>query len=197
MRYKLLTKNDIEQVVKIHIKSFEGFFLTTLGENFLKMYYKSSLKHPDSISIGSFDEDDQMNGFSFGCTRSKGYHTRLIRKNFMTFLFLGIIILFSKPNALFRLLRNMEKNNINDDGNYAELLSIAVSPNSKELGIGKYMIAHFEAEVKAKGCFKVALTTDYYNNDNVVAFYKKNGYKVFYVFNTYPNRRMYKLIKEL
>jgi ribosomal protein S18 acetylase RimI-like enzyme len=116
----------------------------------------------------------------------------------LAFLFQGIVILFSKPRALWRLVKNMEKNKIRiDDGLYAELLSIAVSPNVKGLGIGKELISHFEAEAKVRGCKKIALTTDYYNNDDVVAFYKKSGYKVFYEFTTYPNRKMYKLIKKL
>jgi ribosomal protein S18 acetylase RimI-like enzyme len=92
----------------------------------------------------------------------------------------------------------MEKTKlIEDDGKYAELLSIAVTPNAKGLGIGRELIAHFESDAKARGCKKIALTTDYYNNDVVVAFYKKSGYKVFYEFTTYPNRKMYKLIKNL
>ena len=51
--------------------------------------------------------------------------------------------------------------------------------------------------MKAMGVSKVVLTTDSTSNDNVINFYQKNGFEVLYKFVTYPNREMYKLIKEL
>ena len=43
----------------------------------------------------------------------------------------GIIILFSNPKAIVRLLKNLGKNiNTEDRGDYVELLSIGVLPRS-------------------------------------------------------------------
>lgn len=198
MIYRKPKTSESEILSHIHLTAFKDFFLTTLGNSFLKTYYSSALKSAESIAIGAVNQNDQIVGFCVGCTQAKGYHMRLIKQNLFQFLLQGIVILFSNPSALWRLAKNIEKNKITDDnGNYAELLSIAVSPDAKGSGIGKEMIAKFEAEAKAKGCIKVALTTDYYNNDDVIAFYKKSGYEVFYEFTTYPKRRMYKLIKNL
>ena len=198
MIYRNTKTSESKILTQIHRVAFKDFFLTTLGKRFLNTYYSSGLKSTESISICAVDENDQIIGFSMGCTQAKGYHKRLVKQNFIEFLLQGIAFLFSKPNALWRLAKNMEKNKItHDDGNYAELLSIAVLPNAKGVGIGKKMIAQFEAEAKSRGCTKIALTTDFYNNDDVIAFYKKIGYGVFYEFTTYPNRKMYKLIKEL
>ena len=44
---------------------------------------------------------------------------------------------------------------------------------------------------------EISLTTDYYNNEKTIAFYKKMGYAVLYEFVTYPNRKMYRMIKNL
>lgn len=185
-------------LTQIHCAAFKDFFLTTLGEKFLNTYYHACLKSDESISICAIDKNEQIVGFSMGCIHAKGFHKRLVMQNFTKFLLQGIIILFSKPGAIWRLAKNMEKNKINhDDGNYTELLSIAVSPDAKGTGIGKKMITQFEEEAILRGCTKIALTTDYYNNDDVIAFYKKSGYEVFYEFTTYPKRRMYKLIKNL
>lgn len=198
MRFRKPKNTESKIFTQIHLEAFKDFFLTTLGPRFLNTYYSSALKSTESISVCAVNQDDQLIGFSIGCKHAKDYHKRLVKQNFLAFFLQGIVILFSKPRALCRLVLNMEKNkNNSDDGNYAELLSIAVSPNVKGLGIGKEMIAHFETEAKARGCKKIALTTDYYNNDDVIAFYKKNGYEVFYEFTTYPQRRMYKLIKNL
>lgn len=198
MIYRTPKTSESAILTQIHLAAFKDFFLTTLGKSFLNTYYSSSLKSPESISICAIDENNQIIGFSMGCILANGYHKRLLKQNLLQFSFQGIVILLTKPSALWRLAQNMEKNKITDDnGNYAELLSIAVSPDTKGAGIGKELIARFESEAKAKGCIKVALTTDYYNNDDVIAFYKKSGYEVFYKFTSYPNRKMYKLIKTL
>ncbi len=53
----------------------------------------------------------------------------------------GIIILFSNPKAIVRLLKNLGKNiNTEDRGDYVELLSIGVLPGLNGLGIGKELI---------------------------------------------------------
>jgi ribosomal protein S18 acetylase RimI-like enzyme len=105
---------------------------------------------------------------------------------------------FGKPSVFYRLAINLEKNaSQKDDNDYAELLSIAVLPESKGSGIGKKLLESFEAEVKRRGGKKLALTTDFENNEAVVNFYQKCGYTIFYDFVTYPKRRMYKMIKIL
>ena len=53
----------------------------------------------------------------------------------------GIIILFSNPKAIVRLLKNLGKNiNTEDRGDYVELLSIGVLPGLNGLRIGKELI---------------------------------------------------------
>lgn len=178
--------------------AFKGFFLTSLGKSFMDAYYKATLKSNESMAVCAVDSEENIVGFSFGSIHSKGFHKRILKQNPMLFLFQGFIILFTKPKALFRLANNLDKNaNKTDDGNYAELLSIAVTPSAKGTGIGKEMIKKFEEAAVRKGCSKIALTTDYYNNGDVVEFYRRTGYRVFYEFTTYPERKMYKLIKDL
>lgn len=198
MNIRKAEKTEYSILADIHQKAFNNFFLTTLGKDFLRTYYKASLKSSESVAFCALNDKKQIVGFCIACTLSKGYHKRLIKNNLIDFLFQGISILLTRPKALFRLVSNLDKSTSeNDDGNYAELLSIAVSPNAKGMGIGKDLVSHFEAETKARGCQKVALTTDYFNNEDVIAFYKKSGYKVFCEFTTYPNRKMFKMIKNL
>ena len=51
--------------------------------------------------------------------------------------------------------------------------------------------------MKKEGVIYVSLTTDYDNNNKAVGFYNSMGYKILYEFVTYPNRKMYRLIKKL
>lgn len=190
--------NEYSQLSDIHQKAFEDFFLTTLGNNFLNAYYKACIKSPETVSICILNDKEKIVGFCIGCILSKGFHKRLILRNKRLFFFQGLSLLFSKPKALFRLFFNLDKNPIKgDDGEYAELLSIGVLPEIKNMGIGRDLIYKFEEFILVKGCKNIALTTDYFNNDSVLKFYKNAGYKIMYDFQAYPNRRMFKLIKNL
>jgi ribosomal protein S18 acetylase RimI-like enzyme len=198
--YRKSTASEAVQIAEIHLNSFKGFFLTTLGISFLKAYYKTCATSEDAISICAIDDKtEKLLGFSVGCYQSKGFNKKLILSNLRIYIYQAIFLLFTKPLALIRLFKNLGKgeNVINDDGNYAELLSIGVLPDKNGLGIGKKLLIEFETEVKKKGLRKITLTTDADANENVLIFYKKSGYKVFYDFITYPNRKMFKLIKNI
>lgn len=197
--YRKSNVSDSSQIAKIHLKSFPNFFLTTLGYQFLKTYYRSCVKSNEAISICAINKDDnKLLGFAVGCLNSKGFYKRLILYNILNYSCLAILILFTKPIALIRLFKNLEKNNDNDDkGNYAELLSIGVVPDHNGLGIGQKLLVEFENQLKDKGIDTITLTTDADYNDSVLRFYNKSGYTVYYNFYTFPNRKMYKLIKDL
>jgi ribosomal protein S18 acetylase RimI-like enzyme len=198
MHYRQVNKSEYKILAAIHIKGFKDFFLASLGAGFLNTYYKACLKSDEVIAVCAANEQNQLLGFGMGCPQSKGFHKKLMMRNFFPFFIQGLILLLTKPRALIRLINNFDKiADKNDDGNYAELLSIVIIPEAKKMGIGEGMIKYFEEMAKLKGCKKITLTTDYDNNDYVVNFYKKNGYSVLYEFNTYPNRRMYKMIKEI
>ena len=197
--YRKSNVSDSNQIAKIHLKSFPNFFLTTLGHSFLKTYYRSCAKSKEAISICAIDQDDKkLLGFAVGCFNSAGFNKRLIFSNLLEYSYQAILLLLTKPIALIRLYKNLAKNNNRDDkGKYAELLSIGVLPDQNGFGIGQYLLVKFENQVKKKGVNTITLTTDADSNDSVLRFYKKSGYTVYYDFETFPNRKMLKLIKEL
>lgn len=198
MDIRRVNKNEYKALTEIHLNAFSGFFLTSLGRGFLDTYYKACLKSKNCISICAIDKDNVIQGFCIGSKRSRGYHKHLLIHNFFSFCIQGIIIVITNLNALLRLVMNIEKNsNSLDNGDYAELLSIAVSISNKGKGLGKLLINNFEVEAKSLGCKKIALTTDFFDNEDVISFYRSTGYEIFYKFTTYPNREMYKLIKYL
>ena len=125
-------------------------------------------------------------------------HLKSFPNFFLTTLGYSFLKTYYKSCAK-RLFKNLGKgkNVNNDDGNYAELLSIGVSPDKNGLGIGQKLLVEFENKVKEKGINVITLTTDADANDNVLKFYKKSGYEVYYEFVTYPRRKMFKLIKKI
>ena len=117
----------------------------------------------------------------------------------MDFGMLSIRLLFTSPKSMIRLLKNLTKKGeaIEDDEDYAELYSIAVCQDVQGKGVGKQLLTALEKIMKKEGVKKVSLTTDYYNNEAAVSFYISMGYSSLYEFMTYPNRKMYRLIKLL
>lgn len=193
------TVNDVKTIVKIHEQAFPDFFLTTLGSRFLNLYYKCMCKYNDAITLCA-EEDGEINGFATSSYFSHGFNTSLIKKNLIRFGLMGIELLFTKPKAVLRLAKNLDKksedNAVEDKGEYAELYSIAVKPGNQGSGIGKKLLTATEEDV-ARHNNKISLTTDYYNNEKTIGFYHSLGYQDFYEFVTYPDRRMWRMIKEL
>ena len=55
--YRKSKASESVQIAEIHLNSFKGFFLTTLGFSFLKAYYKTCAKSEDAISICAIDNE--------------------------------------------------------------------------------------------------------------------------------------------
>lgn len=192
------TLDDVDNIVKIHLDAFKGFFLTTLGHDFLRFYYSCFLKSHDTITIIS-EENGRVYGFAASTKQCKGFNYRLIKSHLFAFSVLSLKMLFTTPKSLLRLVRNITKKAeiVEDDEDYAELYSIGVSKDAQGKGIGKLLLIVSEAEMKLQGVSRLSLTTDYYNNEQAVGFYHAMGYQTLYEFITYPQRKMYRLIKDL
>lgn len=194
---KVKLKN-IDDIVAVHDDAFAGFFLTSLGDGFLKTYYKSVLKSPKGVLLGCFKNEDLI-GFCAATEESIGFNKSIIKQSFIAFIGIAIKLLLTRPSAVFRLFSNFTKksNDVEDDGNYAELLSIGVLKKAQGMGAGKSLLIELENVMKEKGVKRLSLTTDYYNNEGTIGFYKSLGYSIMYDFITYPNRRMYRMIKKI
>ncbi len=182
--------------ITVHKQAFRDFFLTSLGDCFLEVYYTALIKNRLGVGICLLDDDGVVIGFAVGTAYSKGFHKRLLIMNIFSFSVALFKVVFNRPKAIFRLFLNLSKGNGEDTGDYGELLSIAVSPSSKGRGYGRLLLREFERKLFAKNVEKIALTTDVSNNALAVNFYKNLGYEEFYVFDSYPSRKMYKMIKK-
>lgn len=193
------TVGDVKAIVKIHEQAFPDFFLTTLGSRFLSLYYKCMCKCSDAITLCA-EDGGEIKGFATSSYFSHGFNISLIKKNLFKFGLMGIELFFTKPKAILRLVKNLDKkaegNAVEDNGEYAELYSIAVKPGNQGSGIGKKLLTATEEDV-AKHNHRISLTTDYYDNEKTIGFYHSLGYKDYYEFVTYPDRRMWRMIKEL
>lgn len=190
--------DEIAAVVRVHDDAFKGFFLTTLGDRFLTVYYGSVLKHKNGILLG-FYKDGRLSGFCAATRLSRGFNSSLVRIDWAEYSLVALRLLACRPVAIARLIKNFTKGSpeTGDDGSYGELLSIGVAREAQGTGAGKRILQALETKLREAGVDRLSLTTDYYDNEQAVGFYKSQGYEVMYDFVTYPERRMYRLIKQL
>lgn len=198
MQNRIATIQDVGQIVKIHQDAFANFFLTSLGGDFLRFYYKSFIKNKETVCLVAVDNREIV-GFSAATMKSKGFNSRLIYSNGIAFIGWSFKMLFTNPKALVRLVKNLTKksDSVTDNEDYSELFSIGVSSTCQGKGVGSLLLSETETKLLNKGVQKLSLTTDYYNNESTIAFYQRNGYRVLYRFTTYPDREMYRFIKDL
>ncbi len=201
MRIRAAHKTDNKYLAKLHIEVFQGFFLSTLGEQFLSRYYKVVLKHPETICLFAVDETHNICGYVLGRINAKGYLKRIVKSSPFVFACEAIRLLITKPKALIRLLNNLDKkredSEVYDSQDYSEIGLIGVLPQYKGHGIGHKLLDEFEVILKKNGVSKISLTTDAENNANTLAAYKAWGFENYYSFVSYPNRKMYRLIKHI
>lgn len=192
------TINDVDTIVEIHLNAFEGFFLTSLGAEFLRFYYSCFVRSNETVTMIA-EENGVIYGFSASSKFCKGFNSRLIKSNLIAFGLLSFKLLLIKPISLLRLVKNLSKKgeNVIDNEDYAELYSIGVCKSAQGKGVGKMLLLKSEQVMKEEGVTRVSLTTDFDNNEQAVGFYHSMGYETLYEFVTYPNRKMYRLIKIL
>jgi len=194
---RAITYKDLDDLVSVHNSAFQGFFLTELGFSFLKLYYRSVLKSKQGILLGAY-KDGILVGFCAASRKSAGFNKALIKSNSFQFGLICSKLLLTKPKAILRLAKNLTKTGDNRDfGEYAELMSIGVVKTVQNSGAGKLLLAELESILKREGILRLSLTTDFEGNENTLAFYSKRGFKEMYTFETYPQRKMYRLIKDL
>lgn len=192
------TPEDLEQMVQIHLVSFKSFFLTSLGDRFLKTFYRSCIKSNEAVTVVCCDDNGMPAGFAMGSLRADGFYKRLLLRNFLPFSFEAVKLIFSKPGALVRLVKNLTKTEERSESpDFSELLSIASSPEFRGQGIGRKLLDSFEEKIREEGGRVVSLTTDYFDNGDVIEFYRKSGYEIENDFISFPDRRMYRMIKKL
>lgn len=134
------TINDVDTIVEIHLNAFEGFFLTSLGAEFLRFYYSCFVRSNETVTMIA-EENGVIYGFSASSKFCKGFNSRLIKSNLIAFGLLSFKLLLIKPISLLRLVKNLSKKgeNVIDNEDYAELYSIGVCKSAQGKGVGKML----------------------------------------------------------
>ena len=174
---KFMTELHVHRVVLMHEKAFPKFFMTLMGRPFLAAYYSIVLKYKGSISLISFDKHGEHTGFAVGFIDPSVFY-KILKKNYFRLILPVFLGLLRRPylvlNILRGVLRVIKSKKRVDRGYTCELASIGVV--KKGGGIGSLLLKNFVVEAIKKGASDVSLTTDRYNNDSVISFYRSFGF---------------------
>lgn len=177
---RVLSVKESGQVAELHFKSFKGFFLTSLGKPFLKVFYKSIIEHPEGIAVGIFDKN-KLVAFAIGTKRKSGFYAKILEKRMLAMGWAALPQLALKPSQILKLFNSLKSTSKLDEGESASLLSICVSPDEEGKGLGKMVLKAFE-EIAFVTSPTISLTTDFVNNDYVNTFYQNNSYELYDIF---------------
>ena len=183
-------KETIDDIVRIHLDTFQGFFLTFMGRSFLKLMYRSYIEYGSSDILVAF-EDGKPIGFLAYSGDLSGLYKYMIKKRLIPFAWYSLGAFFRKPNVFIRLVRAFLKpGESKRTEKYVELASIGVDPNLKSKGIGSQLIDSLKAQVDFNEYAYITLETDSENNEGANHFYQKNGFVFEREFETYEGRKM-------
>lgn len=183
-------KEIVDEVVKIHLDTFPGFFLTFLGKGFLKQLYKGYMEHEESNLIIAKDGDELV-GFIAYSSNISALYQYLIKKKLILFAWYSLLAFMKNPKILFRLLSAFGKSQeVIRKEKYIELASIGVKPEVKANGIGTLMIDFLKQNVDFDKYKYISLETDAKNNQYANNFYVKNGFVLARTYETKHGRMM-------
>lgn len=183
-------KDVIKKVVEIHIKTFNGFFLTFMGKGFLRQMYSSYAQYDDAGLLVAY-EDDTPVGFLAYSSDMSGLYKYMIKRKLIPFAWYSLCAFFRKPMVFMRLLRAFLKpSEAKRNEKYVELASIGVSPECKSKGVGSALISELRRITDFNMYRYITLETDAVNNEIANNFYKKNGFELYREYKTREGRKM-------
>ena len=184
-------KKLIDEIVTIHLNTFEGFFLTFMGRGFLNQMYRS---YCDYENAGLLVAEDKKRAIGFLAYSSdfSGLYKYMIKTRLMPFAWYSIGAFFRRPSAFMHIIKAFLKpSEVKRKEKYVELSSIGVDPNAKSNGIGSRLIEELKKLVDFEKYAYITLETDVVNNEGAIHFYEKNGFIRERMFVTDEGRKMY------
>jgi len=180
----------IKTIAELHKKAFPSFFLTQLGNPFLRTLYTGYMEDQNSGIIVA-EEKGHLVGFIAYSNDYPRFYKGLIKNHLMRFAICSIGAAIRHPSFIKRLLGAFKKSeSVVKNERYVELASICVDPDIESRGVGSALIDYLKGIVDFNKYAYINLETDADGNDGVNKFYVKNGFMLEREFVTAEGRRM-------
>jgi GNAT superfamily N-acetyltransferase len=187
----ILRDGDVEAAAALHARSFENFFLTSLGERFLREFYAGFVDDPHSVTAATRDAGGRLVGTAVGTVAPELFFRRLLRNRGARLAVATLPVVLRRPAVGVRVLRGITyRGDIPVEAPGALLSSICVDPNAEHGGHGTRLINAWWQRVRERGITSAYLTTDADGNDRVNVFYQRAGWSLWDCRTTQEGRRM-------
>lgn len=187
---------DIPDIVRIHMESFPGFFLTFLGAGFLTLFYRGVLEDPEGVLLVA-EGAGGPEAFVAGVLHQSGFYRRLLERRKWSFAAAALKSVLRRPAVAPRLMRALRRpEESREAAAEACLMSLSVGPEAQGRGLGRQLVAAFCQEAQGRGSGRISLTTDRDDNARVNRFYESCGFRVARSYETLERRAMNEYLYE-
>lgn len=195
-----LEDRDVPAVVEIHLAAFPNFFLTFLGREFLRTYYRCIVEFRQIGFVA--DQGGEMSGFVTGIENGAGFYRRALMAHGARFCLAALRAVLEQPVVVIpRLARAVLKRPSggpeHSSARATSLTSIAVKPTSSGGGIGHALVAAFRDESARRGFRTIFLETDADDNAAALRFYEREGFLLWRTYTTKEGRRLHEFRMDL
>ena len=187
---------DTAAVAGVHQRAFPGFFLTSLGGRFLRVFYRACCAFPGSVVLVA-ETGGAIDGFVVGVVDHEAFH-RYMRSRWALWLGLASLPAAARPAILARFARALVSRGPQmPEACGALLMSIAVDPEREGRGVGRALLKAFDDAMGRLGCGQYRLTTDRDGNGRVNRFYRTHGLSLEQAYVTPQGRWMNQYLRAL
>jgi ribosomal protein S18 acetylase RimI-like enzyme len=196
------TAGDVDGIIAVHLAAFESFFLTSLGPRFLAHLYAGYIAHPSGVLLVATDPaaDGRITGFVAGTTQPHAFYGWLRRSHGVAMALAAAPALARRPLVVGRRLASAVRYRGQAPERVAGaalLASLAVDPAASGSGLGGLLVDAFLARAHETGHDLTYLSTDAADNDRVLAFYRRLGFREAKRVRRSGGREMAVLIRDL
>lgn len=196
-----ITPAHVDEVARLHQRCFPDYFLTHLGQTFLRRYYLEFCRHCNDYGlVACCKTGGHVVAVVVGSADSQAHFRSLYRRNMPIFVPLvgwrllvdstirraiwqRMAHLRAAARSILPGLRKPASESLSDKGPKNQcpmrLLGIAVAPEQRGSGLASRLTERFEDVLRQAGHLRVGLSV-LPDNQRAIAFYKKTGWQVTY-----------------
>lgn len=191
MQLMPLTRGDVDDAARLHLHAFPDFFLSQLGERFVREFYRGFLAD-GSVTVVARRDTGSLAGVAVGHVRPQGFFARLLLRRWYAFALASLRLVLTRPSQVPRLLRAVTYRG--ETGDYtpagALLSSICVDPALRGQAVGSTLLGAWVEQMHEAGATTAYLVTDADDNDGVNGFYLGAGWDLHHSYATPEGRMM-------
>jgi ribosomal protein S18 acetylase RimI-like enzyme len=172
------TAQDLSGIIAVHQQAFSNFFLTRLGNQFLRHYYALVLDYRAGVVLVS-ERCGILEGFVCGFVEPPEFY-RLMWCNKRTFALPALSAVVRHPSLATSMLHGVQRVQSSlskGSARSCELSSIAVAPEAGGNGLGRALVRAFVEWASSMDAQCVYLTTDADGNEQANALYRQVGFQ--------------------